>query len=106
MPKGDKSKYTQKQKRQAKQIEQNYQGRSMPRKEASSRTWAIVNKETAGGKDVGGVGRAKAASRKASSVRGRMAVERGQSGRSATRSAVTRKPASRKAASRSSKSRR
>ena len=53
MPQGDKSSYTQKQKRQARHIEEGYEERGVPRKEAERRAWATVNKETGGGKKSG-----------------------------------------------------
>jgi hypothetical protein len=57
MPQGDKSKYTSTQKRQAKHIEEGYQERGTPKKEAQRRAWATVNKTTGGGKK-GGAGTA------------------------------------------------
>lgn len=48
MPRGDKSKYTSKQKRMAKHIEEGYEDRGTPKKEAKKRAWATVNKETGG----------------------------------------------------------
>lgn len=53
MPRGDKSKYTDKQKRQAKHIEDSYEARGVSEKEAESRAWATVNKESGGGKKSG-----------------------------------------------------
>lgn len=53
MPKGDKSSYTDKQKRQAAHIEQGYEDRGTPRPEAEARAWATVNAETGGGKKSG-----------------------------------------------------
>ena len=53
MPRGDKSSYTDKQKRQARHIEESYESRSVPEKEAASRAWATVNKETGGGNKSG-----------------------------------------------------
>ena len=53
MPRGDKSKYTDKQKRQAEHIEESYENRGVPEKEAASRAWATVNKETGGGNKSG-----------------------------------------------------
>ena len=50
MPRGDKSSYTDKQKRQAEHIEEGYEHRGVPEKEAERRAWATVNKETHGGK--------------------------------------------------------
>jgi plasmid stabilization system protein ParE len=53
MPKGDKGKYTDKQKRQAEHIEEGYEDRGVSKKEAESRAWATVNKESGGGKKSG-----------------------------------------------------
>jgi plasmid stabilization system protein ParE len=53
MPRGDKSKYTKKQKRQAKHIEKGYEEGGLSRKEAERRAWATVNKESGGGKKSG-----------------------------------------------------
>jgi len=50
MPRGDKSKYTTKQKRQAKHIEAGYEKRGTSEKEAKRRAWATVNKTTGGGR--------------------------------------------------------
>ena len=58
MPQGDKSKYTAKQKRMAAHIEEGYEKRGVPEKEAAARAWATVNKEEGGGKNPGGSGRA------------------------------------------------
>ena len=49
MPQGDKSSYTNKQKRQADHIEKSYEKRGVSKKTAESRAWATVNKETGGG---------------------------------------------------------
>ena len=53
MPRGDKSKYTDKQKRQAEHIEEGYEKRGTPKKEAERRAWATVNKESGGGNKSG-----------------------------------------------------
>jgi plasmid stabilization system protein ParE len=53
MPRGDKSSYTDKQKRQAEHIEDSYEHRGVSHKEAERRAWATVNKETHGGKKSG-----------------------------------------------------
>jgi hypothetical protein len=58
MPRGDKSSYTNKQQRQAEHIEEGYEKRSLPDKEAERRAWATVNKMTGGGKK-SGAGRGK-----------------------------------------------
>ena len=49
MPRGDKSSYTDKQKRRAEHIEEGYEKRGVAHKEAERRAWATVNKETGGG---------------------------------------------------------
>jgi plasmid stabilization system protein ParE len=53
MPRGDKSSYTDKQKRQAEHIEEGYEERGVPKKEAEARAWATVNKVAGGGKKSG-----------------------------------------------------
>ena len=45
MPRGDKSSYTHKQKREAEHIEEGYEKRGVPVKEAERRAWATVNKQ-------------------------------------------------------------
>ena len=60
MPRGDKSSYTAKQKRQASHIEEGYERRGVSAKTAKSRAWATVNKTSHGGKKSGsGRGRSK-----------------------------------------------
>ncbi|MGE5386568.1 MAG: hypothetical protein ACM3SV_11865 [Betaproteobacteria bacterium] len=53
MPQGDKSAYTDKQKRQAEHIEKGYEERGIPDNEAERRAWATVNKRSGGGKKSG-----------------------------------------------------
>lgn len=53
MPRGDKSKYTDKQKRQAEHIEEHYKESGTSEKEAESRAWATVNAMDHGGKKSG-----------------------------------------------------
>ena len=53
MPKGDKSSYTAKQKRQAEHIETGYEKKGVRTKTAETRAWATVNKLTGGGKQSG-----------------------------------------------------
>ena len=53
MPQGDKSSYTDKQKRMAEHIEEGYESRGVTMKEAQKRAWATVNKLTGGGKKSG-----------------------------------------------------
>ena len=56
MPRGDKSKYTHKEKRQAEHIEEGYEKRGLPKDEAERRAWATVNKVHGGGEKPGGGG--------------------------------------------------
>lgn len=53
MPQGDKSSYTDKQKRKAEHIEQSYEERGVSENEAERRAWATVNKESGGGNKSG-----------------------------------------------------
>jgi len=53
MPRGDKSAYTDKQKRQAEHIEEGYEKRGLSKKESERRAWATVNDRTGGGKKSG-----------------------------------------------------
>ena len=53
MPRGSKDAYTDKQKRKAAHIEQAYEARGTPRKDAEARAWATVNKESGGGNKAG-----------------------------------------------------
>lgn len=62
MPQGDKSKYTDKQKRQAEHIEEGYEEKGVSKDEAERRAWATVNKVSGGGKKPGGSGAGKSAS--------------------------------------------
>ena len=50
MPQGDKSSYTDKQKRQAAHIEAGYEKKGVSMKNAEARAWATVNKLAGGGK--------------------------------------------------------
>ena len=56
MPRGDKSKYTDKEKRQAQHIEEGYESRGVSEDEAERRAWATVNKVHGGGEKPGGGG--------------------------------------------------
>lgn len=96
MPRGDKSSYTGKQKRQARHIEQGYEKRGVRKKEAERRAWSTVNAETHGGKKSGS-GRGKkvshAPSRKGGRLGGKAAARRPAAARSrsARKAAATRK---------------
>lgn len=71
MPRGDKSSYTDKQKRQAQHIEAGYEERGVAHEEAEKRAWATVNKETGGGKK-SGAGRGQPVDRSAARKGGRL----------------------------------
>ncbi|EJL76523.1 plasmid stabilization protein [Variovorax sp. Varisp85] len=96
MPRGDKSSYTDKQKRKAEHIEEGYEHRGVGRGEAERRAWATVNAETGGGKKSGS-GRGKAEnhgpSRKGGRLGGAAAAHRTAAERSASakKAAATRK---------------
>jgi hypothetical protein len=99
MPRGDKSKYTDKQKRQAEHIEEGYKDRGTPEGEAERRAWATVNKMTGGGKRKGGSGRGKKANLEPARKGGRMggkasaarpAKERSKSAKKAARTRARR----------------
>lgn len=70
MPRGDKGAYTGKQKRKAEHIAEGYEDRGVSKREAKSRAWATVNKESGGGKQSGS-GRGKTESRASSRKGGR-----------------------------------
>jgi hypothetical protein len=59
MPRGNKSKYTDKQERMADHIERGYRDRGVGSEEAERRAWATVNKQTGGGNKPGGSGHGK-----------------------------------------------
>ncbi|WP_342109313.1 plasmid stabilization protein [Methylobacterium sp. SI9] len=97
MSQGDKSKYTDKQKRKAEHIAESYESRGVPEQEAEARAWATVNKDDGGGKKPGGSGRGKdtghPAARKGGKAGGKAAGERTAAERSASakKAAATRK---------------
>ncbi len=53
MPRGDKSKYTDKQKRKAEHIAEGYESRGVSKKVAKQRAWATVNAIHGGGEKSG-----------------------------------------------------
>jgi hypothetical protein len=92
MPRGDKSAYTDKQKRMAEHIEDGYEGRGVPEKEAERRAWATVNKETHGGKKAGS-GRGTTENHAPARKGGRLGGQASASRPAAERSASARKAA-------------
>src|SRR4051812_24734836 len=96
MPRGDKSKYTDKQKRKAEHIEEGYERRGVPEEEAERRAWATVNKESGGGNKSGsgrGVPDTDVSARKGGKFGGRASASRPAAERSASakKAAATRK---------------
>ena len=97
MPRGDKSKYTDKQERKADHIAEGYEERGVSEKEAERRAWATVNKDDGGGKKAGGSGRGthtgNPAAHKGGELGGRAAGSRSAAERSASakKAAATRK---------------
>ncbi|HYP83970.1 plasmid stabilization protein [Variovorax sp.] len=96
MPRGEKSAYSDKQKRKARHIEEGYESRGVSENEAERRAWATVNKESGGG-NKSGSGRGKAdthtASRKGGHIGGRASANRPAAERSASarKAAATRR---------------
>lgn len=87
MPRGDKSKYTAKQKRKAQHIEKGYEARGIPENEAERRAWATVNKESGGGNKSGsgrGVRDTHVSARKGGRLGGKAAASRPAAARSAS----------------------
>jgi plasmid stabilization system protein ParE len=92
MPRGDKSKYTDKQKRKAAHIAEGYKDRGVSKDEAESRAWATVNKDDGGG-NKSGSGRGKHTSHPAAHRGGRKGGEASAARPAAERSAPARKAA-------------
>jgi plasmid stabilization system protein ParE len=92
MPRGDKSKYTDKQERKADHIAEGYEQRGVSEGEAERRAWATVNKESGGG-NKSGSGRGKKDTHESSQKGGRMG-----GAASAHRSAEQRSASAKKAA--------
>ncbi len=96
MPRGDKSNYSDKQKRKAEHIEEGYEDRGVPAEEAKRRAWATVNKESGGGNKSGrgrGVPDTHVSSKKGGKLGGKAAAARSPEERSASakKAAATRK---------------
>jgi len=90
MPRGDKSAYTDKQKRKAAHIEEGYEDRGVSKDEAERRAWATVNKESGGGKKSGS-GRGKTESHASSRKGGRKGGAASANRSAADRSAAAKK---------------
>ncbi|PTM40157.1 plasmid stabilization protein [Bosea sp. 124] len=99
MPRGDKSAYTDKQKRKAGHIEESYEERGVAKEEAERRAWATVNKESGGGNKSGsgrGQPDTKVSSKRGGAIGGKASASRPAAERSAAakKAAETRKKAS------------
>lgn len=99
MPRGDKSAYTDKQKRQAEHIEEGYEKRGTPKKEAEARAWATVNAITGGGKKSGS-GRGKKTNKKPAKKGGAIGGPKGGKASAARPLAAKKKSAKKAAATR------
>jgi plasmid stabilization system protein ParE len=93
MPRGDKSKYTDKQERKADHIAESYQARGVSEPEAERRAWATVNKDDGGGKKEGGSGRGKSTGHPAAHKGGALGGNASASRPAAARSASAKKAA-------------
>ena len=98
MPRGDKSKYTDKEKRQAEHIEKGYERRGVPKGEAERRAWASVNKIHGGGEKPGGGGYGRAENRSVYKRGGEKGGQAAAARPKAARSASARKAARTRAA--------
>ena len=101
MPRGDKGKYTDKQKRQAEHIEESYEERGASKDEAERRAWATVNAAHGGGEKPGGGGYGKPEN-KAPYKRG--GKKGGKASKGGTKKASSKKGGSKKAGSKKSSS--
>jgi hypothetical protein len=93
MPHGDKSKYTDKQKRQAEHIEEGYRQRGLSEDESERRAWATVNAMDYGGKKPGGSGRGKPTNKEPAKKGGKKGGHAAASRSKAARSASAKKAA-------------
>jgi len=96
MPRGDKSTYTDKQKRQAQHIEEGYEQRGVSEGEAERRAWATVNKISGGGKKSGS-GKGKPTNKGSTRKGGRLGGARAAARPAAARSASAKKAAATRA---------
>src|SRR5262249_28566421 len=92
MPRGEKTAYSEKQKRQAERIEKGYKERGVGEEEAELRAWATVNRMTGGGKKSGS-GKGKPVSKAPAKKGGRRVGAASASGSTSARSASSKKAA-------------
>ena len=101
MPRGDKSAYTDKQKRQAEHIEESYEERGVSEEEAERRAWATVNKAYGGGEKPSGSGYGKPVNKAPFRKGGKKAAasKKGSSKKGASKKGAAKKGASKKGGS-------
>jgi len=102
MPRGDKSAYTDKQKRKAEHIEEGYEKKGLSEDEAERRAWATVNAMDHGGKKSGS-GRGKKVNKAPARKGGRKAAAARKRPTSRKTSPTSRKTTSRRGGARSAK---
>jgi plasmid stabilization system protein ParE len=104
MARGDKSKYTDKQKRKAEHIEEGYKERGVSEEEAEKRAWATVNATHGGGEKPGGGGYGKpenkGPARKGGEKGGKKSSGKGGSKKGGSKKASSKKGSSKKSSSR------
>jgi plasmid stabilization system protein ParE len=93
MPRGDKSKYTDKQERKVEHIEESYENKGVSTEEAERRAWATVNKDDGGGKRTGGSGVGKTTAHPAAHRGGKLGGSASAARPAADRSAIAKKAA-------------
>jgi len=103
MPRGDKGKYTEKQKRQAEHIEEGYEKRRLSEGEAERRAWATVNKATGGGKKPGGSGRGKKENKEPYKKGGKKGGKKSSKKAGGSKKGSSKKSSSKKSAGKSSR---
>ena len=111
MPRGDKDKYSDEQKRKAEHIEDSYESKGVSKAEAEKRAWATVNKQSGGG-ERGGSGshtseKTKAAARKDSAnkaVASKHGISREKSSSTETKDSLLKKAREKNIAGRSTMS--
>lgn len=86
MPQGDKSSYTDKQKRKAGHIEEGYRKRGVSKGEAEERAWRTVNKQDGGAKKKSSTARRKRSASSTSTSRKSGGSRKRSSGRTASAS--------------------
>lgn len=111
MARGDKDKYTDKQKRKAEHIEEGYEKRGVSKEEAERRAWATVNATHGGGEKPGGGGYGKpenkGPARKGGKKGGKKAVKKsgGSAKKGSAKKGASKKSSARKGSSKKGGSR-